>query len=152
MTEQVQPQSGQPKYLIKNLLTAIIANATSHFAVENAKWRLVSNKNLGIKRNWFLIMQITGTVELHTIDGYTAVLQKVNVGGQILDAVSLVETKIVIAAYENLVLVRQPDKPIEKIETLILRSAMADVATMHNHIGLGQMANLTVKTVSIGKM
>ena len=36
--------------------------------------------------------------------------------------------------------------------TSILRSAMTDVATMHNHIGLWQMTNLTVKTVSIGKM
>ena len=126
MAEKVQPQSGQLKHLIQNLLTAIIANATGHFAVENATRRLVRNKNLGIRRNWFLIMQITDAVELHTIDGYAAVLQKVNVGGQILDAVSLVETKIVIAADENLVLVRQPNKPIEKTETLILRSTMRD--------------------------
>ena len=116
MTEQVQPQSGQIKHLLQYFLAAVIANATSHFAVENAKRWLVRDKNLSVRRNQFLIMQITRAVELHAINGYATVLQEVNIGGQILNAVSLVETKIVIATDENLVLVRQPDKPIEKIE------------------------------------
>ena len=151
MAEKVQAQCGQLKHLLQNLAAAILANAETLLSVENAKWRLVRDKHLGISRNGGIV-HIASAVEPHTVNGYAAVLQKVDVGWQVLDIIGIVKAQIVIAADENLVLVGQLNEPIEKFQALVLRSEMGEIAAVDNHIGIGHSANLTVKPVGIGKV
>ena len=151
MAEKVQAQCGQLKHLLQNLAAAILANAEALLPVENAKWRLVRDKHLGISRNGGIV-HITRAVEPHSVNDYAAVLQKVDVGWQVLDIIGIVKAQIVIAADENLVLKWQLNEPIEKFQALVIRSEMGEITAVDNHVGIGQTANLIVKPVGIGKV
>lgn len=151
MAEKVQTQSGQLKHLLQNLAAAILANAETLLSVENVKWRLVRDKHLGISRNGGIV-HIASAVEPHSVNDYAAVLQKVDVGWQVLDIIGIVKAQIVVADNENLVLVGQLNEPIEKFQALVIRSEMGEIAAVDNHIGIGHSANLTVKPVGIGKV
>ena len=151
MAEKVQAQCGQLKHLLQNLAAAILANAETLLSVENAKWRLVRDKHLGISRNGGIV-HIARAVEPHSVNDYAAVLQKVDVGWQVFDIIGIVKAQIVVADNENLVPVGQLNEPIEKFQALILRPEIGKIAAVDNHIGIGQTANLIVKPVSIGKV
>lgn len=151
MAEKVQTQSGQLKHLLQNLAAAILANAEALLPVENAERRLVRDKHLSISGDGGIV-HITRAVDPHSVNGYAAVLQKVDVGWQVLDIIGIVKAQIVVADNENLVLVGQLNEPIEKFQALILRSEMGEIAAVDNHIGIGQTANLTVKPVGVGKV
>lgn len=151
MAEKVQTQSGQLKHLLQNLAAAILANAETLLSVENAERWFVRDKHLSISGNGGIV-HIASAVEPHTVNGYAAVLQKVDVRWQVFDIIGIEKAQIVIAADDNLVLKWQLNEPIEKFQALVIRSKMGEIAAVDNHIGLGQTPNLTMKPVSIGKV
>lgn len=140
MAEKMQLQCGQLKHLLQNLAAAILAAAEALLPVENTERRLVRDKHQSVSWNGGIV-HIARAVEPHSVNGYAAVLQKVDVGWQVFDIIGIVKAQIVVADNENLVLVGQLNEPIEIFQTLVVRSEMGEIAAVDNHYLCQQKLN-----------
>lgn len=74
--------------------------------------------------------------ELHSINFYFTILQKVHIRRQVFNALHIPEAKVVVPCYENLVFVRQINVPIQEIKHFTLCTIMTDVTAMNDDISL----------------
>ena len=116
---------------------------------EYAVWWRVRYKHVGV--GWYagnvallavgnaVVHEHRHTIEFHAVDFRARIAQVVDICVKSAD-IGAIQAIVVVAADEYFVAVGKVAEPVEEVDGLGLGSHHAEVARMHRHVGLGQVA------------
>ena len=88
------------------------------------------------------------SIELHSVNCDSGVAEIMDVIVKAID-IGAIKAVVMIAADEDLVLIWKVAKPVQEVDSLLLRTYYAEVTGMHHNISLGQIPKPTMATMSI---
>lgn len=142
-------------YPLSKTLTAIMINLAGLTGlVQHTEWRLMRDKHVHTGRDCLHTVTFKPldkkrqTVEMHTVKRYAIAGQEITVPVQPLNTTA-VKTHVMIAHRKQLVPVGLIAEPVEKIQSLRLCPVLSKVSTMHQYVGLRQIAETAVPVVRV---